>query len=329
MLTTFNGWGVLKACPPGTFVAPNGKTVYVRDDHVATVFAHVARRWHEEIEPLPKATHNAWPNERKGFVVIHGYRPSQTKVGTGGRSNHCSGTAVDINGHLHPYEATLPAAQRGEGYRDGFTSGQRATLRDIASSVVDSSGRSIIRLGIDFDMGKRDGMHVEIAPRTSGARVREAADALRDAHGHHDDRSGGRGTKPRGIRASRTLGRKVPELTMVVQHRVTILVPQPVDGAYGAKTEAGVKALQAELGVPLDGVTGPVTVSADLASHGTLRRGDSGPIVRWVQYIVGVDADGEFDEGTERAVKQCQKWCGLKADGVFGPRSRERLVVPP
>lgn len=326
MLTTFNGWTTLAECPPGTFKAPNGKTVYVRDDDVATVFAYITRRWHEEIEPLPKATHNTWPNERKGMVVIHGYRPSDTKVGTGNRSNHCSGTAIDINGHLHPYEATLPAGQQGKGYRDGFTDAQRAKLRTIANSVVDSAGKSIIRLGIDFDVGKRDGMHVEIAPGTSTTRVRQAADALRkrgDQEGKH------RGKKPKGIRASRTTGKRAPLLTTVVQHRVKTLVPQKVDGAFGSKTEAGVKALQAKLGVTVDGKVGPVTVKADLASHGTLRRGDSGAVVRWVQYIVGVDADGKFGERTEQAVKQCQKGCGLKADGVFGPDCRQRLVVAP
>jgi peptidoglycan hydrolase-like protein with peptidoglycan-binding domain len=329
MLKTFNGWTTLSSCPPATFVAPNGKTVYVRDDDVAAVFAYVTQRWHREIEPLPKATHNTWPKERMGFVVIHGYRPSNTKVGTGSRSNHCSGTAIDINGHLHPYEATLPAAQRGGGYRDGFTKSQRDTLRDIADSVVDKSGKSIIRLGIDFAVGKRDGMHVEIAPGVTLSRVRQAADALRESNNNSGAPSGLRGKKPKGIRASRATGKRAPKLTTVVQHRVRAMVPQEVDGAFGAKTEAGVKALQKKVGVTVDGKVGPVTVRADLASRGTVRTGDSGPVVRWVQYIVGVDADGKFGEQTERAVKQCQKGCGLTPDGVFGPDCRERLVIAP
>lgn len=38
--------------------------------------------------------------------------------------------------------------------------------------------------------------------------------------------------------------------------------------------------------------------------------------------------DGEFGPGTERAIKAFQKARGLKADGIAGPQTWEKLIVP-
>lgn len=187
--TTLNGWSKIKS-PGASFVAPNGKRVYVRNKDIATIFSYIADRWHNELEPLPKATYNLWPNERSGYIVIHGYRPLTAAVGVGDTSNHHSGTAMDILGDRHHYERSCSRANGGAGcwnnykahaYISGFSQAQHNKLRQIAASVVDNSGRSVIRLGIDFAHGWRDAMHVEIAPGTSSTMVRQAADRIRKA----------------------------------------------------------------------------------------------------------------------------------------------------
>lgn len=189
MATTFNGWPVLVHPGSTTFVAANGKTVYCANEDVATVFKYVADEWHKRIRPLEKATYNKYPNERKGHIVIHCSRPYGTSVGTGSRSNHVSRTGMDIQGDKHPYEATNPPHLKGDNYRDGFTTAQRTELIKIRNEIgKNARGMWILRLGIHFPVGKRDGMHVEIAPGVTAADVKVAAIALR-AKGAIDDLS--------------------------------------------------------------------------------------------------------------------------------------------
>lgn len=57
-----------------------------------------------------------------------------------------------------------------------------------------------------------------------------------------------------------------------------------------------------------------------------LRRGDSGQEVKALQALLEkagqtLALDGQFGSGTEKAVKQLQKACGLIADGVCGPQT--------
>ncbi len=50
-----------------------------------------------------------------------------------------------------------------------------------------------------------------------------------------------------------------------------------------------------------------------------LKRGLSGAPVKRLQEKLGIDADGAFGPGTEKAVKEFQKANGLAADGIAGP----------
>jgi peptidoglycan hydrolase-like protein with peptidoglycan-binding domain len=50
-----------------------------------------------------------------------------------------------------------------------------------------------------------------------------------------------------------------------------------------------------------------------------LKRGLSGEPVRRLQAKLGVEADGEFGPGTEKALKDWQTKNGLTADGIAGP----------
>ena len=58
----------------------------------------------------------------------------------------------------------------------------------------------------------------------------------------------------------------------------------------------------------------------------TLKKGSSGDLVKALQYIVGVKADGKFGSNTEEAVKKIQKRYGLEADGKAGRNTFEAIA---
>ena len=58
----------------------------------------------------------------------------------------------------------------------------------------------------------------------------------------------------------------------------------------------------------------------------TLKNGSKGDMVKAMQYIVGVTADGKFGAKTEEAVKALQKKYGLTADGLAGKKTFEAIV---
>jgi hypothetical protein len=106
---------------------PNG---VLRGD-VATVLLHVARRFHEEVEPL----HPGW---------CWGWEVKKIN-GTDTFSNHASGTALDLNAPDHPV-----------GPAGTFTDRQVARIRRI---LDDCDG--VVRWGGDYS-GDKDEMHFEI-----------------------------------------------------------------------------------------------------------------------------------------------------------------------
>jgi peptidoglycan hydrolase-like protein with peptidoglycan-binding domain len=55
-----------------------------------------------------------------------------------------------------------------------------------------------------------------------------------------------------------------------------------------------------------------------------LRKGMSGEDVRYLQYVLGISADGSFGPATETAVKNKQKQTGLVADGSVGPATQKK-----
>jgi peptidoglycan hydrolase-like protein with peptidoglycan-binding domain len=67
-------------------------------------------------------------------------------------------------------------------------------------------------------------------------------------------------------------------------------------------------------------VTGSATSSAPANEQQkpTLRRGDSGALVRELQKKLGVTVDGIFGPATEAAVRDYQRRIGLKDDGIVG-----------
>lgn len=121
------------------------------------------------------------------------------------------------------------------------------------------------------------------------------------------------------------------------------------DGAFGPATLAAVKSWQRSHGLSADGVVGPRTGSAmglggsSAATRpatstpsspsspsrtnftGLVRAGSQGDLVKQVQRVVGVSADGAFGSATLAAVKRWQSSHGLTADGVVGPATGSRM----
>lgn len=257
MATSFNGMTVLGDYPTSTFTAPGWKVVYARSRPVCVILEAWARQWHRDLEPIARSHRDNWfrPRERHGstkaggfdLIGIHSYRPPGTTVGTGDQSNHRSGTALDINGHLHPYEATTPAGS----YADGFSQAQRDTVRAIADSARDASGHSIGRSGLDFARGKRDGMHLEIAPGVSDRQIAEAALRFEEAVGRSSTSA---------VWFTQAFGHDVLRFQQFLADAGFAV--GALDGSAGEATDAAVKAFQRRSNLEDDGRVGPLTRAA-------------------------------------------------------------------
>ena len=118
------------------------------------------------------------------------------------------------------------------------------------------------------------------------------------------------------------------------------------DGIFGSRTAYAVKRWQRSHGLVADGVVGPrtgtkmglgstttrssrTTASSTARSNftGLVRQGSRGTVVKQVQRVVGVSADGIFGSGTASAVKRWQRSHGLTADGVVGPRTGSAMGI--
>ena len=124
-----------------------------------------------------------------------------------------------------------------------------------------------------------------------------------------------------------------------------------VDGSFGSRTAAAVRAFQRRYGLAVDGVVGEATWNAIYAQffsiqsdNGTpnaypgtaLRQGDEGQNVRLVQFWLKIartvytalnnpTVDGRFGPSTQRAVEAFQRYFGLTADGVVGRTTWNKL----
>jgi peptidoglycan hydrolase-like protein with peptidoglycan-binding domain len=104
----------------------------------------------------------------------------------------------------------------------------------------------------------------------------------------------------------------------------------PIDGIFGATTEAAVKAFQQAREITVDGIVGRVTwINIDEAdqSEPVLKIGSTGLPVRRAQKrmsLVGFqvgDVDGRYGTQTEAAVKTLQQQSGIGVDGIVGPQT--------
>ncbi len=100
------------------------------------------------------------------------------------------------------------------------------------------------------------------------------------------------------------------------------------DGVFGPSTEQKLKDYQERHGLPADGIAGPDTFAQmGLYELVLLRVGTSGESVKRLQTALGIQADGHFGSGTERAVREFQRRSQMVADGIAGPMTLARLQV--
>ncbi len=110
--------------------------------------------------------------------------------------------------------------------------------------------------------------------------------------------------------------------------------PKGLDGVFGGGTEAATESFQRSAGLHPTGAADRYTWARLLGygrpAHTVLRRGDSGPEVKYLQRLLGnagfpVSTDGVFGPATEAAVTAFQTANGLDPDGVVGPKTWEAL----
>jgi peptidoglycan hydrolase-like protein with peptidoglycan-binding domain len=126
-------------------------------------------------------------------------------------------------------------------------------------------------------------------------------------------------------------GHPVPSLQYLLRargHGIT------VDGIFGPRTDAAVRAFQQSRGLAVDGIVGPNTWTALVVQ---VRQGSQGDAVRAVQEEFqfrnlsgdpnqGLQVDGIFGLQTDAAVRGFQQALQLAVDGIVGPITWRALV---
>ncbi len=134
-----------------------------------------------------------------------------------------------------------------------------------------------------------------------------------------------------------TPGGSCPVRALQRRLAATGYVPGPIDGLYGPLTQGAVRRFQGAYGLLVDGIAGPLTLTALAARTPVVHPGagyasDGSAPVRALQRRLARAGfrpgrvDGLYGPLTEQAVKRFQTAHGLSADGVAGPRTLTRLT---
>lgn len=100
------------------------------------------------------------------------------------------------------------------------------------------------------------------------------------------------------------------------------------DGIHGNCTKEATKRLQSILGLAVDGVAGEQAWNAinTILAKPLLKVGSTGIAVRYLQYRVGANYDGDFGWGTNRLVAIWQGQNKLNQDGIVGNNTWLKLI---
>ena len=139
-------------------------------------------------------------------------------------------------------------------------------------------------------------------------------------------------------------GDDVKRLQRVLARSIQIGLDHPITGVFDDALDAAVRGVQGELGVPVDGIVGPVTWAALPAyreASPTLTQGATGPVVGWLQLTLAGDTigfvdwlaysgpiDGEFGPQTAASVESFQQARDLTVDGIVGDETWFGLLTP-
>jgi murein DD-endopeptidase MepM/ murein hydrolase activator NlpD len=138
-----------------------------------------------------------------------------------------------------------------------------------------------------------------------------------------------------------TASRNAGTAALQVALRARGFYPGTIDGIKGAATIRALKRFQQSAGLPADGKLDSATRRA-LGPYGrhlfgtrTLARGATGWDVAALQFLLAwhgfpsATFDGGLGDHTERALRQFQRWAGLRADGVARADTYAALRTPP
>jgi len=101
------------------------------------------------------------------------------------------------------------------------------------------------------------------------------------------------------------------------------------NGVIGAATEAATHKFHSLVEINGDGAASPMTwdAIAQIFDKPRLRVNHAdGAVVRYVQFRVGTDVDGVYEDSTATAVEQFQTQQGLTADGIVDSQTWEKLI---
>lgn len=148
MTATANGWRVLTRAQCVDLAVPGG--VLPVHPALGPIFADLAQQFHTRVEPLE------WPG-------CWGWADRPIKGGTV-RSNHASGTAIDLNAPRHP---------------QGVAAGKTYTRAQVSaiSSILARYGGLIV-WGGGWSLPDTDGMHFELRPGATFEQVTALAAKL-------------------------------------------------------------------------------------------------------------------------------------------------------
>jgi peptidoglycan hydrolase-like protein with peptidoglycan-binding domain len=183
-----------------------------------------------------------------------------------------------------------------------------------------------VRKGAYFD-GVRKGAHFD------GVRKGAYFDGVRKG-AHFDGVRKGAHFREENMPATISLGDTgddVKRLQRVLARMLQWIPFGPINGIFDATLQTSVEGFQAEYGLTVDGIVGPATW-AKLPSYReaspTLKQGDTGPVVAWLQQTLAGSVvkvffapytgpiDGIFGPDTDAAVRALQTWSAGTVDGV-------------